>query len=251
MLLAGMGTTVAVAASLVLLLPAKAQFWGDSWGGRQQRQQQQNQFGGWGWGDRGGWDNRQYRDRDYYRSEAPVDFSRAPAATPKKEATTHIVVMGDAMADWLSYGLEDAYTEKPDIGIVRKHRTDSGLIRYDQRRDTVDWAQTVREIIAAEKPNFIVMMVGNNDRQAIREKAPVVVRQAPGAAAKPAAPQPQTMTPDTKPPLDAELQRPATPEPRQSRRPSRAGSRPMAPGNSTPRSGKPPTSSASMPPWRR
>ena len=203
----GVGATVAVAASLVLLLPAKAQFWGDSWGGRQQRQQP---FGGWGWGDRGGWDNnRSYRDREY--REAPVDFSRAPAATPKKEATTHVVVIGDAMADWLAYGLEDAYTEKPDVGIVRKHRSDSGLIRYDQRRDTVDWAQTVREIVAAEKPQVIVMMVGNNDRQSIREKAPVVVRPAPGAAAKPPA-APATITPDTKPPLDAELLRPATPE---------------------------------------
>ena len=159
--------------------------------------------GGW---DRGGWD-RPYREN----REAPVDFSRAPAATPKKEATTNIVVMGDAMADWLAYGLEDAYSEKPDIGIVRKHRTDSGLIRYDPRRDNVDWAQTIREMIAADKPKFIVMMVGNNDRQAIREKAPVVVRPAPGTA-KPAAPA-QTITPDTKPPLDAELQRPATPEP--------------------------------------
>ena len=75
------------------------------------------------------------------------------------------------MADWLAYGLEDAFSEKPEIGIVRKHRTDSGLIRYDARRD-VDWAQVAREIIAAEKPKFIVMMVGNNDRQTIREKAP-------------------------------------------------------------------------------
>ena len=35
MLLAGIGAAVAIAASLVLLLPANAQFWGDSWGGRQ------------------------------------------------------------------------------------------------------------------------------------------------------------------------------------------------------------------------
>jgi hypothetical protein len=117
--------------------------------------------------------------------------------------------MGDAMADWLAYGLEDAYSENADIGIVRKHRTDSGLIRYEPRRDNVDWAQTVREIVAAEKPQIVVMMVGNNDRQSIREKAPVVVRQPPGAKPKPQ----QTITPDTKPPLDSELQRPETPEP--------------------------------------
>jgi hypothetical protein len=39
-----------------------------------------------------------------------------------------------------------AFSEKPEIGIVRKHRTDSGLIRYDQRSD-LDWPQVAREII--------------------------------------------------------------------------------------------------------
>jgi uncharacterized protein len=72
--------------------------------------------------------------------------------------------MGDANADWLAYGLEDAFSENTDIGIVRRHRTESGLIRYDQRRDT-EWPQAAREIVAAEKPRYIVMMVGNNDRQ--------------------------------------------------------------------------------------
>jgi hypothetical protein len=79
--------------------------------------------------------------------------------------------MGDANADWLAFGLEEAFSEKPEIGIVRKHRTDSGLIRYDQRRES-EWPQVAREIITAEKPQFVVMMIGNNDRQTIREKAP-------------------------------------------------------------------------------
>jgi hypothetical protein len=101
--------------------------------------------------------------------EEPPDYSHAPPATPRKDATIKIVVMGDANADWLAYGLEDAFSEKPEIGIVRKHRTESGLIRYDQRRDS-EWPQIAREIIAAEKPKYLVMMIGNNDRQAIREK---------------------------------------------------------------------------------
>jgi uncharacterized protein len=103
--------------------------------------------------------------------EEPPDYSHAPPATPRKDATIKIVVMGDANADWLAYGLEDAFSEKPDVGIVRKHRTESGLIRYDQRRDS-EWPQVAREIISAEKPKYIVMMVGNNDRQPIREKVP-------------------------------------------------------------------------------
>jgi uncharacterized protein len=116
-------------------------------------------------------------------------------------------VLGDGNADWLAYGLEDTFAEKPEIAVVRKHRTESGLIRYDQRRD-VEWPQVAREIIAAEKPKFIVMMIGNNDRQTIREKAPPASR--PGApkpnaqATAPAAPAAATPTPA--PPPDPEQQ---------------------------------------------
>jgi hypothetical protein len=170
--------------SLALLLPAHAQFW--DWGGRPQRQQQQNNpFGGW-------FDQRPFqrdRDRDRDRDrEAPVDFSHAPGPSQKKpEATTSVVVLGDANADWLAYGLEDAFSEKPEFGVVRKHRTESGLIRYGGRNDA-EWPQVAREIIAAEKPKFIVMMIGNNDHQQIREKAPVAKPAAPKAAAQPAQP---------------------------------------------------------------
>ena len=83
-------------------------------------------------------------------------------------------------------GSKTRSSEKPEIGVVRKHRTDSGLIRYDARRD-IEWPQVAREIIAAEKPKFIVMMIGNNDRQTIREKAPTVV-----AVARPGAPKAAT-----------------------------------------------------------
>src|SRR5215471_647984 len=170
------------------LLPAYAQWgnsqwgnsqWGNSWGGRQQ--QPYNPYGGYGH-DRQ-WDNWGYRQRERASSprlrervrevekERPADYSHAPPASPREDATVKIVVMGDANADWLAYGLEDAFSEQPEVGIVRKHRTASGLIRYDQRRE-VEWPQVAREIIAADKPKFVVMMIGNNDRETIREKAP-------------------------------------------------------------------------------
>jgi uncharacterized protein len=165
-----------------LLLPANAQFWGNSWGGRQQQPQQPyNPYGGFG-GDRQ-WGYGDYRQQERPSSprqrerprevgkEQPPDYSHAPPATPRKDATVKVVVMGDANADWLAFGLEDAFSEKPEMGIVRKHRTDSGLIRYDQRRES-EWPQVAREIITAEKPKFVVMMIGSNDRQTIREKAP-------------------------------------------------------------------------------
>jgi hypothetical protein len=158
-----------------LLLPANAQFWGNSWGWRQQ--QPYNPYGG-GFGGYRQWDYWGYRQAPSPRVRErgvekgqPPDYSHAPPATPRKDATVKVVVMGDANADWLAYGLEDAFSEKAEIGIVRKHRTDSGLIRYDQRRDS-EWPQVAREIIAAEKPKLMVMMIGNNDRQTIRDKAP-------------------------------------------------------------------------------
>src|SRR5436309_6380785 len=190
----------AAAITLALLSPVQAQFWGD-WGNRPQRQQQyNNNWGGWGGGG-GGWFDQRRDDRRYYdpyrqEREAPVDYSRAPPSSQKKpEATTPIVVMGDANADWLAYGLEDAFSENPEIAVVRKHRTDSGLIRYDQRRD-LEWPQVAREIITAEKPKFIVMMIGNNDRQTIREKAP------PPAPANAQPIQPPPAVPPSRPDLE-------------------------------------------------
>src|SRR5215831_11186678 len=103
-----------------LLLPANAQFWGNSWGGRQQQPQQRynpyaqqpyNPYGGFG-GDRqwgyGGYPQRERfsspRQRERPREvekEQPPDYSHAPPATPRKDATVKVVVMGDANADWL------------------------------------------------------------------------------------------------------------------------------------------------------
>jgi hypothetical protein len=127
----------------------------------------------------------------YQRQEA--DYSRAPA--PRKPDTaplTNILVLGDSMADWLAYGLEDALSDAPEFGIIRKHRTTSGLIRYDQRAD-YDWTRAAREILAAEKPNFVVMMIGLQDRQSIRDRPTPARPAAPAeqsAAAQPAPGQP-------------------------------------------------------------
>jgi hypothetical protein len=115
------------------------------------------------------------RPRQSYPSYAPaqpVDSSRAPAARKADPAaTTTVVVMGDSMADWLAYGLEHAFADTPEVAIVRKHRTHSGLIR-ETRGDPPDWPVLAREVLAAEKAAFVVMMIGYNDRQSIRERQP-------------------------------------------------------------------------------
>ena len=127
------------------------------------------------------------------RAAPPVDSSKAPA--PKKTdsnaeaASAPIMVLGDAMADWLAYGLEIAYADSREIGIVRQARTNSGLIRAQVANDSEypDWPQAAREMSAAHSPRFVVMMVGINDRKPTREQAAPpqrVVKPAPEPGGK-------------------------------------------------------------------
>src|SRR5262245_35276404 len=190
--------------SVALLVPASAQFWSPFGGRSQPRPSQQgggfNPFGGF------------FGGPPPQNPAPPADYSRAPPPPQRKvdaaAATTTLVVVGDSMADWLAYGLEEAFAETPEMAIVRKHRTGSGLIRYDTRRD-VEWPQVVKEVIAADKPKMIVMMVGLNDRQPIRERTPT---PAPGGRSNAAGAKQQqqqqsvTAPPPPPAPLDPELQ---------------------------------------------
>lgn len=165
-----------VAIDIAFTTPAQAQYRDDRYPFlRRPRQRSeggffQQLFGGGG---------RGYEERapvrKYRRAPAPrTDFSRAPAvhkSTSKEaaEATTSIVVMGDSMADWLSYGLEEAFADSPEIAVVRKDKPYSGLIRYEHRSD-LDWWHVARDILSQQKANYVVMMLGVSDRQNIRER---------------------------------------------------------------------------------
>jgi len=98
------------------------------------------------------------------------DFSKAPA--PRRSntaASVHIVVMGDSMADWLSHGLEEAYADRSEFGVVRKIRTNTGLIPGRSRSRSYDWIASGPELLAQEKPEFIVVLLGLADRAPFRE----------------------------------------------------------------------------------
>lgn len=103
-----------------------------------------------------------------------VDYSRAPPPKADRNdapAERHVLVLGDAMADWLAYGLEDAFSEQPDMGVIRKHRTVSGLLRYQPRGEPADWVAAAKGVIAQEPADLIVVMLGLHDRASIRESA--------------------------------------------------------------------------------
>src|SRR3954462_10917525 len=100
------------------------------------------------------------------------DFSKAPPPEKRDSAIVperNVLVLGDGMADWLASGLEDAYVERPDMGVIRKHKTLSGLIKYQPKGEPADWTAAAKAILATEKPDAIVVMLGLNDRVAIRE----------------------------------------------------------------------------------
>ena len=109
-----------------------------------------------------------------YEQQAPVDNSAPPPRKVDSKGeqvapTTSIVVLGDGMADWLAYGLEDAFGDSPEVGIVRKNKLHSGLLRYEQKGD-LDWWHVARDTLTQEKANYVVMMLGVSDRQGIRER---------------------------------------------------------------------------------
>ena len=150
---------VAVALLVGIVGPAAAQFFNFGDFGRQQ---QQPQRGGGGW-----FGNDLFAP---FRQEAPrrqvrEDFSKAPP--PEKRETVperNVLLLGDGMADWLAYGLEDAYAEQPDMGVIRRHKTVSGLIKYQPKGDPADWPAAAKGILATEKPDVIVVMLGLSDR---------------------------------------------------------------------------------------
>lgn len=145
-----------------------------------------------------------FRDHRETPRPQPVDSSKAPAPARKPDPNAKtILVLGDSMADWLAYGLEEAFAETPELGVSRKHRTPSGLIRNEARADSFDWVQSARDILSAEKPSFIIMMIGMADRQPIRERIAAPAQTAPRGQAqqRPAPPaRANEQTAEAKPP---------------------------------------------------
>jgi hypothetical protein len=163
--------TVAAALLVGIAGPASAQFFIFGGPSRPPPQQPQPQpqprsgFGGWFGGDLFAPFQQQAP-----RQATREDFSKAPPPAKRETvAERNVLVLGDGMADWLAYGLEDAYVEQPDMGVIRRHKTTSGLIKYQPKGEPADWAAAAKGILAAEKPDAIVVMLGLNDRVAMRE----------------------------------------------------------------------------------
>jgi hypothetical protein len=161
---------VAIALLIAIVAPASAQFgfnFGGFGGPPRQAPRSNGGFGGGGWF---GGDFFAPFQQQAPRQRVYQDFSKAPP--PEKRdgvPERNVMVMGDGMADWLASGLEDAYSDQPDMGVIRKAKNTSGLLRYQPKGDPADWAAAAKGILETEKPDVIVVMLGINDRIPIRE----------------------------------------------------------------------------------
>lgn len=123
-----------------------------------------------------------------YKAPSPRKYETPPAST--------VMVIGDTMGDWLAYGLEEALSDTPEMGVARFIRPASGLIRYEAKNDMLEWSAMIKDILATEKPSAIVVMLGLNDRLPFREKTPPKPGSQPSAPAAAQA-QSQDKTPDS------------------------------------------------------
>jgi uncharacterized protein len=212
-LLAAADCAGVIAVEVALTSPAQAQLF-DNRFPFLSRQRPRSGGGGFFGGLFGGGD----RSSEGPVEQAPVDNSRAPPPRkpdPKAEPvtpTTSVVVLGDGMADWLAYGLEDAFSDSPEIAIIRKNKVHSGLVRYDQKGD-LDWWHVARDSLNQEKANYVVMMLGVSDRQNIRERD--LAKDADkkkGKEADKSASQQDTQTKDNKEQVDDQEQGIVAPE---------------------------------------
>jgi uncharacterized protein len=170
---------LALGAAVALLpLPAGAQWFGSQYNYPRRPPPPSGGFFGSFFGGGGGGGGRSGPSdlNPFYRPTppaAPVESYKAPLAKKYETPPANtILVIGDSMADWLAYGLEDVLADTPDVGVVRKINPTSGLVRYDPRNETLDWPSAIRDYLADQKPNAIVVMLGLSDRLPLRDKAP-------------------------------------------------------------------------------
>jgi hypothetical protein len=91
---------------------------------------------------------------------APV---REPAPVVKAADAKHVLVIGDFAAAALAKGLTDDYAQDPTVQVIDATKGSSGLVRADVQ----NWASELPDLVAANKPDAILVTIGSNDRQAI------------------------------------------------------------------------------------
>lgn len=83
------------------------------------------------------------------------------AVITKRPDARVVLVIGDFLGSGLAEGLTTAFTQNSNVRIVDRTSGSSGFVREDFH----NWPERVDELITAENPAAIVVMIGANDRQ--------------------------------------------------------------------------------------
>lgn len=86
---------------------------------------------------------------------------------PKNDDAKKVLVIGDFVASGLAWGLDQAFADDPTHVVLDRSDGSSGLVRDDH----YDWTASLPDLVADVAPDMIVVMIGINDRQAIRAAA--------------------------------------------------------------------------------
>lgn len=98
-------------------------------------------------------------------NRTPGAAQPAPAPVVEKaEDAARVLVLGDFLAGGVSWGMEQAYSENPNVVFVDESSGSSGLVRDD----VVDWPARTSDMIEETKPIAVIVAVGMNDRQQMR-----------------------------------------------------------------------------------
>ncbi len=83
---------------------------------------------------------------------------------PKDPSAKSVLVVGDFIGKGLAEGLNTVFADNPKVRIVDRTSNASGFVREDH----FDWPGQIGELVIAEKPAAIIVMMGANDRQTMR-----------------------------------------------------------------------------------
>ena len=119
--------------------------------------------------------NRKTAKRSSTARSAAAASAAAPVVVEKLENAKTVLVIGDFFASGLADGLEVALAPDAGLIVVDKSSGSSGLVRSD----IVNWPQRAGELIKEVNPDYVVMMVGSNDRQLLREDGKRLKKQTP------------------------------------------------------------------------
>lgn len=99
----------------------------------------------------------------------PTVSAPVVASIDKNAGATRLLVVGDVMASGLSSALSRLFAEDPNLVVSNKYEGSSGFVRDDY----YDWQASIREEIAANSFDMLVVNLGTNDRQPINGAQPL------------------------------------------------------------------------------